>query len=153
MLLRCLSCCAFETEGEAVNANEEQTIDRERVTGAAWSLAKRIVLLTVLAVVAVGLQSLLGYLGTVLVVFFLALAGVFLVRSGYALLLGLIAFVSSLFSRPERPLKAIWLFAWNILNALEVAVCLGLAVYVLRAVGWWTEIQLPVADGYQLPQF
>jgi hypothetical protein len=134
-----------------VNANQGQAIDREQVTSAAWNFAKRIALLTVLAVVVVWLQSLLGYLGTVLVVFFLALAGVFLVRSGYALLLGLIAFLSTLFARPEDPPKATWRFAWNILNALEVAVCLGLAMYVLRAAGWWTEIQLPVAYDYQLP--
>ena len=131
----------------------DKAIDRERVTSAVWNFAKRIVLLTVLAVVVVWLQSLLGYLGTVLVVFFLALAGIFLVRSAYALLLGLIAFVSTLFVWAEDPPKATWLIAWNILNALEIAVCLGLAMYVLRAVGWWTEIQLPVADDYQLPQF
>jgi len=131
---------------------EEQAVNREQVSLAVWSLAKRIALLAVLAVVVAGLRSLHGYLGAVLVVFFLALAGIFLARCGYALLQGLIDLVSRLFGRPGRSPRAIWLFAGTMLNALEVVVCLGLAIYVLRAAGW-TEIQLPVPNPYQLPQY
>ena len=136
-----------------MTAIEGQAVDREQIIGAAWSLTKRVVLLAILAVVVVGLQSLMGPLAAVLVVFFLALAGIFLARCGYALLLGLIALLSRLFGKPEGSPRVFWLFAWNILNAIEVAVCLGLAIYVLRAAGWYTEIQLPIPNGYQLPKY
>ena len=140
-------------EVKAVTAIEGQAVDREQIISAAWSLAKRVVLLAILAVVVVGLQSLMGPLAAVLVVFFLALAGIFLARCGYALLLGLIALLSRPFGKPEGSPRVFWLFAWNILNAIEVAVCLGLAIYVLRAAGWYTEIQLPIPNGYQLPEY
>ena len=132
---------------------EEEAVNREQVRRTAWSLAKRIALLAVLAVVVVGLQSVLGYLGDVFVVFFLALAGIFLARCVYALLQGLTALVSRLFGGPGDSPKAIWLFTGIILNTLEVVVCLVLAVHVLRATGWYTEVQLPDPIPYQLPQY
>ena len=136
-----------------MTAIEGKAIDREQVIVAVGSLAKRIVLLVVLAAVVVGLQRVLGAFGAVLVAFFLALAGIFLARCGYALLQGLIALVSRLFGKPEGSPRATWLFSLITLNALEIAVCLGLAIYVLRVAGWYTEIQLPVPNDYGLKPY
>ena len=129
---------------------EEQAVNREQVSLAVWSLAKRIALLAVLAVVVGGLRSMHEYLGAGLVVFFLALAGIFLARCVYALLRGLVDLVSGLFGGAGGSPSAIWLVAGIVLNAVEVVVCLGLAVYVLRAAGWHTEIELPDPIPYQL---
>jgi hypothetical protein len=130
-------------------ALEEEAVDRDYVSREAWSLAKRIALLVLLAVLAVGLHNVLEYLGAILSVYFLALAGIYLLRCAYALLQGLMALVSQLFGKPEDSPRAIWLLAGVALNALEIAACLGLAVYVLRAVGWYTDIELPVPHTYQ----
>jgi len=93
-----------------VTAIEGKVIDREQVIVAVGSHAKRIVLLVFLAALVFGLQRVLGHFGAVLVAFFLALAGIFLARCGYALLQGLIALVSRLFGKPEGSPRATWLF-------------------------------------------
>jgi len=136
-----------------VDLTQTQPIDRERMIDASKNGAKRIVFLTVLAIVVAWLQGWLGYLGTVIVVFFLALVGVFLVRSGYLLILGLVALMSELFSKEDGTPKAILLLAVSLLSVLEGAVCIGLALYVIRAAGWWTGIQVPVFDEYQQRHF
>jgi cobalamin synthase len=128
---------------------EEQVVDRDSVTSGAWNVAKRIALLVLLAVLVVGLHSAWEYLGAILAVYFLALTGIYLVRCGYPLLQGLIALLSRPFNKPTDSPTAIWLLAGVMLNALEIAACLGLAIYVLRAMGWYTDIELPVPHTYQ----
>jgi hypothetical protein len=128
---------------------EEEVVDREYVASEAWSLAKRIALLVLLALLVAGLHSVLDYLGAILAVYFLALVGIYLVRCGYAMLQGLIALLSQPFNKPAESPKAIWLLVGVVLNALEIVICLGLAIYVLKAVGWYTNVQLPVPQTYQ----
>jgi hypothetical protein len=53
------------------------------------------------------------------------------------------------FNKPAESPKAIWLLVGVVLNALEIVICLGLAIYVLKAVGWYTNVQLPVPQTYQ----
>lgn len=130
---------------------EEQTVGREQLRLAVWSLGKRIALLAVLAVVVVGLRSLHEYLGASLVVFFLALTGIYLVRCAYALLRGFIDLASGLIGGSGGSSSATWLLAGMMLNAVEVVVCLSLAIYVLQAAGWSTDIRLPDPIPYQLP--
>ena len=128
---------------------EDAVVDRDYVATEAWSLAKRIALLVLLAILAAGLHSVLDYLGAILAVYFLALAGIYLVRCGYALLQGLIALLSRPFGTPKDSPRAVWLLAGVMLNALEIVACIGLAIFVLKAVGWYTEVQLPVPQTYQ----
>ena len=128
---------------------EEEVVDREYVARESWSLGKRIALLVLLALLVAGLHSVLDYLGAILAVYFLALVGIYLVRCGYALLQGLIALLSRPFNKPAESPKAIWLLVGVMLNALEIVICLGLAIYVLKAVGWYTNVQLPIPQTYQ----
>jgi hypothetical protein len=130
-------------------ATEEEAVGRDYVTNEAWSLAKRIALLVLLVALVVGLHSALEYVGAILAVYFLALVGIYLVRCGYALMQGLIALLSRPFGKPKDSPRLVWLLVGVALNALEIAVCLGLAIYVLKAVGWYTDVQLPVPQTYQ----
>ena len=127
---------------------EEEVINCDYVRRQIWSLTKRIALLALLAIVVVGIHRMLGYLGAILAIYFLALAGIYLMRCGYALLQGVIALASRLFGKLEESPRAVWLFAGVTLNVLEIAVCLGLTIYVLRGVGWYTGIELPVSHTY-----
>lgn len=134
-------------------ASQKHAIDRGHVTRLAKNVVQRLMLLAALAVAVIWLQSWLGNLGDILVSFFLALSAVFLVRCGYALLLGLVALMSKLFTRQAGAPETSWLIAASLINALEAAACIGLALYVMRAAGWWTEIQVPVVDDYGQPHF
>ena len=137
-----------------MDSTETQAIDRMRVIDAAKASAKRIALLIVAAVVVALLLGWLGEWGTPIGVLFLAIAGVYLVRAGYALLLGLIALLSKPFNREEGAPKTVWLLAWILLSVLEGAVWIALSLYIIEAAGWWTGMQLtPVIDEYGQTQF
>ncbi len=133
---------------------QTQSIDRERVTGDAMSVVRRIAVFIVVAVVVAWVLGWVGQWGTPIGVVFLTIAGVCLVRAAYAFLMGLIALLSKPFNREEGAPKTVWLLAWMLLSVAEAAIWIALCLYVIEAAGWWTEMQLsPVIDEYGTPQF
>lgn len=122
-------------------SNGIQAIGRDRVRGDARRAARRIFWFVVAAVFAGLLLEWLGPWATPIGVVFLALAGVYLVRAAYALLMGLIALLSKPFDGEGPAVR--WSLAWIALSVVEGAVLIGLGLSVIEAAGWWTEMQLP----------
>ncbi len=124
---------------------EEEAVDRDYVGREAWNLTKRIALLALLAIVVVGLHSVLRYLGAILNVCFLALASIYLVRCAYALLKRVIAFVSRLLGKLEESPRTVWLVAGVMPNALEIiSACLRSPVpsvqgYIFSQLGYFLD--------------